>query len=498
MDDRCEEQAMRKHLGFFVLMAATVAAPRLASAQSAVIYGGLGNFDIMNNTGQDAHGFEIQLEGLGVNDVPYSFSVLRYGAAQVLPSASGTGVVIRWISTYDRAAGQFGQTTIAQPANQQYTPGMCYQWTANMYDRSGCEHFGVSTLRNPVNTLYRWLVEDGANPGTLIPVTLNSPVPTPIYSIVPPARPNNPPVLVAEVPAPDPAESPEQFGTARWMKTFKTQLNREVGLDELVSDNPIVPQDPGHLETEWELVQDTPNTPDKQRRRGSMHQGALDANTRAVVRRFEIYEYTGAYDPVTHQAICADLTCTAPSAGELGNLVDAQMAAANVRVPSITVALVGGGSVTSSDKLISCGSKCTAFEAAGAAVTLTAAANSGNVFKGWSGACAGSLATCQLVVNEHADVGATFAQVFTVSLSKSSSGSVVADQPGVDAPLSCGGSSSNCSAKFASGTVLTLTATPAAGKQFLNWSGGACAGSTSPICSFLVAKDTSIQPVFSK
>jgi len=330
---------------------------------------------------------------------------------------------------------------------------------------------------------------------TLVPVTLASPVAAPVYAIVPPARPGNAPALVAEVPAPEPAESPERYGPAQWMKTFKTQLRREVGLDELLGDNPMIPQDRGQIEVEWELVQDTPNVEGKQKRNGALRQGTLDGDTRAVVRRFEIYDYTGAYDPVTNQALCADLTCTAPSAGELGDFVSAQMTAANVRVPSLTVTKVGSGDVSSSDRSISCGSKCSAFESDGALIVLTASANSGSAFRRWTGACDGPDPICRVGINEHADVAATFAQIFNLSVSKSKSGSVSADQAGVEQTLNCGGT---CSVKYAAGSVVTLTAVPAPGKQFVNWSGGPCDKSAVAVCTVLITRDTSIQPNFTK
>lgn len=40
-------------------------------ADTATLYGSLGNFDVVNNTGQSAHGFEVELEGLQPADVVY-------------------------------------------------------------------------------------------------------------------------------------------------------------------------------------------------------------------------------------------------------------------------------------------------------------------------------------------------------------------------------------------------------------------------------------------
>jgi hypothetical protein len=67
-------------------------------ADTATIYGSLGNFDVVNNTGQSAHGFEIELEGLQPADVVYSFSAQRYGASRIVPTA--TGVIVRWESPW--------------------------------------------------------------------------------------------------------------------------------------------------------------------------------------------------------------------------------------------------------------------------------------------------------------------------------------------------------------------------------------------------------------
>ena len=50
----------------------------------------------------------------------------------------------------------------------------------------------------------------------------------------------------------------------------------------------------------------------------------------------------------------------------------------------------GGGTVTSIPPGIACGITCTAFYAPGTVVTLTATADTGSVFAGWSGDCAGT------------------------------------------------------------------------------------------------------------
>jgi hypothetical protein len=225
-------------------------------------------------------------------------------------------------------------------------------------------------------------------------------------------------------------------------------------------------------------------------RRQRRHVGTLNFDTRAVVRRFETYDYTGAYDPVTHEALCADLLCNAPSNGELGDFLGAQMAAANVRVPSVSVAKTGNGSVSTADRLISCGNKCAAGYNAGTAVSLTASAGSGSLFTGWGGACAGNLATCVVNAAEALNVTANFATAVNVS-AKTSGGKGAVNAPA--AGITCG---KTCTNKVASGTTVVFTAAAETGFRFLNWT-GACTG-TSLTCTVVVNNTTSVQANFIK
>jgi hypothetical protein len=456
-----------------------------ASAQTATVFGSLSNFDVVNHTEHEAHGFEIELEGLQPNDIYGTFGVQRYGVAQL--EATATGTRVRWSSAYDPGLQQFTHTTIAHASGTPFA-GSCYSWGSN-YDASGCEHFGVSLMKNALKTTYRWLVEDANAPGTLVPFDPPVALPAPTYIIVPPAQVGGAPELAAEIEAPEAPEAPELFGDAQWVKVFKTELPREVTLEELVSDNAVVPQDAAHAEVSWEILQADPpsNSNGNQKRGRSRNQGALAAGTRAVVRRYEIYQYTGAYDPVTHEALCADGLCNAPADGEVGEYIGAQMAAANVGVPSVTVSTAGGGKVSSSDRIISCGSKCSASYDANAQVTLTASANSGSVFTGWTGACTGALANCTLNVNEALSVTANFAPLFNLVTKTAGSGSVTSSPAAID----CG---KTCSAKLVQGTRVTLTAAPAAGVKFTGWA-GACSG-TSLTCSVVISKDTQVQANF--
>jgi hypothetical protein len=143
-------------------------------------------------------------------------------------------------------------------------------------------------------------------------------------------------------------------------------------------------------------------------------------------------------------------------------------------------------------------------------VSLTAKANSGQSFVSWGGACAGFFNVCTVNMLAESTVTAQFTSVagggggggggggaggsqFTLSVGRTNVGTVVATPSGVDRALNCG---SACSAKFNAGTAVTLTATPPAGLQFLNWA-GACSG-VSASCTVTMNADTSVQAVFSK
>ncbi len=485
-------------------------APTIAAAQSAIIYGSIGNFDISNDTGLTCHGFQIELDGVTPAQVPYSFSTERYGAPKVLPSANGA--IVRWDSPFDSNTQQFPERTL--PHTVPWFPGQCYQWNPATYQDSGCEHFGTGVTGNPTRALANWLCEDPANPGTLIPNNPPTAVPMPVYYVQPPVAVNNPPVLVVEVPAPEPAESPELFGDAQWLRVFKVELNHEVQLEQLLADNPgVVPMDPAQLESSYQIIQDEPAAGGNGKRKRHRHQGNIDPTTRAVVRRIETYAFTGQYDPITHEALCADGTCNAPAADEIGDLVSVQMTGANVLPDAVLVTKSGNGNVDSGDKLISCGSKCNQSYNAGTRVTLSAKPGSGSTFLGWTGACIGTAGSCTVTANGPVNVGATFSTPtagggggggggggttggttqFTLSVGRSNPGTVIATPNGVDRALNCGNA---CSAKFNSGTAVALTATPPAGKQFVSW-GGACSGTVNT-CTVSVNANLSVQANFSK
>lgn len=75
-----------------------------------------------------------------------------------------------------------------------------------------------------------------------------------------------------------------------------------------------------------------------------------------------------------------------------------------------------------------------------------------------------------------------------LTVNKSSKGTVTSSPAGIN----CG---SACTATFPAGTVVTLTATPAAGSFFGGWN-GVCVGSTSPTCTFTMNSSLTAVPIF--
>ena len=86
-------------------------------------------------------------------------------------------------------------------------------------------------------------------------------------------------------------------------------------------------------------------------------------------------------------------------------------------VLSVTQVGSGSGVVTSNAGGVNCGTSCSATLNAGTVATLTATANAGSVFAGWSGACSGT-AACQVTLNDSVTVSAKFNAQTPIALAK--------------------------------------------------------------------------------
>jgi len=155
---------------------------------------------------------------------------------------------------------------------------------------------------------------------------------------------------------------------------------------------------------------------------------------------------------------------------------------------SVGRAGTGSGAVTSAPAGISCGSDCSEAYPVGFSVTLTATASAGSVFAGWSGACSGTASTCTVAMSAARTVTATFnAAPVSLTVLRQGAGSVTSSPAGI----SCG---NTCTAAFAQGSSVTLTATPATGWLFKHWT-GACTGSSTS-CTVSMTQVRSVTAVF--
>lgn len=155
---------------------------------------------------------------------------------------------------------------------------------------------------------------------------------------------------------------------------------------------------------------------------------------------------------------------------------------------------VGTGSVSSSPSGITCGTDCQERYALDTEVTLTAAADSGSTFLGWSGACAGSGATCVVKLNDSETVTALFGRPkLTVSVSRNVSaagGVVTSDVAGIQCGLD---GDADCTHNYAIDTAVVLTASAAANSTFMGWTGD-CSGTGT--CSLTMSTGKVVGAVF--
>ena len=308
--------------------------PAIASAS---VIGFLGNFDVINDTGSVAHGFEIDLEGLHASDITDTFggagrgfpsgrgfdpstSVERYGSPTITEYNNGTtfGTKVTYTGLFDGTNWDYGT-----PSGTFVTPGdNCWSGGGVGYSASTpCDHFGVGTIGNATKTTYSWLLETGT-PGVLSNGVVN--LPAPAWNVIPNPVVGQPPVVAAQIQAPPP-EIESQFGEAIWVKVFTTELQDPIGLEELVGDNAKVQQ--AVTEIEWQLLQTDPGNPAA----GQLESGygaPVGPNAASILRRYEFYHYAGPYDPETHQALVG--SDSHPQDFELGNYIGAQNAAVNL------------------------------------------------------------------------------------------------------------------------------------------------------------------------
>ena len=182
----------------------------------------------------------------------------------------------------------------------------------------------------------------------------------------------------------------------------------------------------------------------------------------------------------------------------------------------------GPGQGTVSGPGISCGDTCLAVYNPGTVVSLSATADPGSTFDGWSGGECSGTGLCTATMNANTTITANFktsmvsttsttsippttsttyvtttssatsvpATTFSLTISKPGNGSgTVTSLPSW---INCG---LTCSASFAGWTSVTLAATPDPGSTFTGWSGGVCSG-TSTTCQVTIDGNKTVTATF--
>jgi hypothetical protein len=324
----------------FLLGALSALAFVCGSARAQII-GAYDNFDCFNDTGQEAEGFEIDIEDVSCDDntegsatcaltrvFPSNFGstpwVIRYGLPTithydfttatadpahaydqghkgVLVTYAATWNGASWVASQGNAAGAPGPAGNGTPynANPTLTAGDSCWWygLAASYPTSGCDHFGVSfaTGATPGKITYHWKLPDPVNTGKLVNAAAEASIPpSPTFSY---AGAGQPVVAVARAP-----ENPEpQWGPAYFVKTttiYQSQAPVLANLQKVNLQNlktrkyvtySVLQQPPAGQVGEKDDVEND-NVPPK------------DVQ---VTKQYEYWTYAGLKDD-TGQALCDD------------------------------------------------------------------------------------------------------------------------------------------------------------------------------------------------
>ena len=175
-------------------------------------------------------------------------------------------------------------------------------------------------------------------------------------------------------------------------------------------------------------------------------------------------------------------------------------------VPSqVNLTINGSGTVVSNPTGLSCTASCAvAFD--GVPVTLTANANAGSVFAGWSNvtsdpndSCTGTGSCLLQTADSYQSVTATFnsnATFYTLTVSELGTGTgSVSDGGALNCSEASGVSSGTCSGSYGSNSQVTLTESPSGGSTFAGW-GGACAGVNTNMCTVTMSSAMTVTANF--
>lgn len=511
----------------------TVAASALAGTPvwASTAYGDLNNFDCVNDTGQETHGFEIEIDDVRSTDITYTFDWNHYGAPVIREDLSDPAhprVFVRYAAQANPDGSWSAYTAVPSTPLAPTDGHSCTDPSVNQ----GCEHFGVGYFGTPTAIKYHWLIEDPAHAGQLAlgPAVAVS-TPTWTYSppvLVDPALPPEPANIlqpaqvVAAIPAPELDVPPgKAFGEPVWMKSIKTTTHNAhpVALGDLISDD--IDHDgeaewrndePDEIEVEWVLVQNRADGGDEV---AALAPDEMGGGDEVVTRRYEFYAYhdpnpvgSGSIDGENGEAMCDQVAAddvhgvgTVPVTGPngdsytfdcgvtpiVGNYIGAQMAAFAAAAPLGMVDHLQDGEAGASytPRIVIVGGN-TPYQITalglpdGMSIGTFTDPQTGDVRDGVLQGTPAAAGDYDVQVQVRDADGASTSTSYglhvagivptqhRVTVTKTGDGAGAVAGGGID----CG---AICSTQVDTGTALTLSAVPAAGSVFAGWS-GACTG----------------------
>jgi hypothetical protein len=295
------------NLGLMIILALGLLAFGTNRLSASIAYGSINNFDTVNDTGHECHGFEIELEDCHSTDITYTYNYNHYGVPEITEDNSVPGhpkCVIRWHSKKNPDGSWAAYTAI--PSGP-IAPTNGHMFT-NPAVNFGGEHFGVGYRTQPSAVRYRWLIDNGAG---MLMAGGDVQVSTPTFTYNPPVAAMPAQVQAVIAPPPPPAPEPKEFGKPIWVKEIRTTThnNREVKLRDLVSDDPDDDHDknwrngePDEVEVEWQVLQTDYKRADGANNKLAAEAEDLPGGDEVVTRRYEFYKYIGPVDDESGEA----------------------------------------------------------------------------------------------------------------------------------------------------------------------------------------------------
>ena len=485
--------------------------------RGSIAYGSINNFDTVNDTGVETHGFEIDIEDCVSTAVTYTYDYNHYGTSHITQDDTVPGhpkCIVRWESKKNPDGTWAAYTAIpAAPI----PPTQGHQFT-NPAVNFGGEHFGVGYNVAVGAVSYNWLVDNGA--GELVKGG-SVQVSTPIFTYYPPVAAAPPQVQAVIVPPPPPAPPPKEFGPAVWVKEIRTTAhnNHEVKLRDLVSADPADPNgknwkngEADEVEVEWRILQTSSLKPDGgPKNKLAAAAEALPNGDEMVTRRYEFYKYTGPLDAETGEAMgdvvgsdgihgsgsvtYADhfdgalgewvtITTDMSTVAVVGDFTGAQMAAAGVAAPLALIDHVSEGRVNTAYA-----GRTLVIEGSQPAVTTFAGAlPAGMAFDNVTGVLDGTPTVSgefQFKITSTDGANPDVSKNYTLLIA--AAGAALPPQSMLDTAAAPAGSGTTTGdGAFAPGSNVTVNATAGAGFHFVNWTDNAKVVSASPGYTFAI------------